>query len=255
MVFWTHLVHYRCHTLSVDPKNSHRHLKDGTCPLCAVVSVVHQCVLRYGSLPSLNFPLVVFGINDVYDYPSDLRNPRKQSPVALEGGVLPPAYHSFVLMSARLASLFILIVAAIFALSIPPQEASPSWISPECFQFMAVTTLIVGLGWAYSTPPFRLKERPVLDSLSNGYVVWLCWALGYTSTGLPLPILSTILPSGLPSDGLDENAHKGWLLAFCTSGVHALGAVADVGADAAAGQKTIATAFGERGASAFAVLL
>lgn len=100
--------------------------------------------------------------------------------------------------------------------------------------------LVVLFGWQYSAPPLRLKERPFLDSCSNGAIVWLVWALGYTSQGLSL--------CG-SSNGL--GARKGLLLAFCATGIHALGAAADIEADALAGQQTIATFAGVRGAAAF----
>jgi 4-hydroxybenzoate polyprenyltransferase and related prenyltransferases len=36
------------------------------------------------------YNVLMYGINDVYDYESDLRNPRKGG---AEGGLLPPALH------------------------------------------------------------------------------------------------------------------------------------------------------------------
>lgn len=65
--------------------------------------------------------------------------------------------------------------------------------------------------------------------------MWLCWAIGYVAAGKPLL-----------GSAASEGAGKGWLLAFCTSGVHALGAAADMEADIAAGQRTIATLLGKR---------
>lgn len=65
--------------------------------------------------------------------------------------------------------------------------------------------------------------------------MWLCWAIGYVAAGKPLF-----------GSAASEGAGKGWLLAFCTSGVHALGAAADMEADIAAGQRTIATLLGKR---------
>lgn len=175
---------------------------------------------------------VVFGVNDVYDYASDLRNPRKQGQ-SIEGGVLSPAHHRLVLSAARVATLLI------FLCSFLPRTPSlrDHWQGP------LLTILLLVLGWQYSSPPLRLKERPPLDSISNGVIVWLCWARGYADSGLPL-----FGPDAVHS------ATKGWLLAFCTAGVHALGAVADVEADAAAGQRTIATVLGKRSAAAFSTI-
>lgn len=177
-------------------------------------------------------PTVVFGVNDVYDYASDLRNPRKQGQ-SLEGGVLNPAHHRFVLSAARVATLLIFLCSFISRTS----SSRNHWQGP------LLTTLLLVLSWQYSSPPLRLKERPLLDSISNGVIVWLCWARGYSDSGLPL----------FGPDVIDS-ATKGWLLAFCTAGVHALGAAADVEADVAAGQRTIATAFGKRFAAAFSAV-
>lgn len=174
---------------------------------------------------------VVFGVNDVYDYASDLRNPRKQGQ-SVEGGVLDPAHHRLVLSAARAATLLIFLCSFLSRTS-----SRNHWQGP------LLTTLLLVLSWQYSSPPLRLKERPLLDSISNGAIVWICWARGYADSGLPLfgPVAV-------------NSATKGWLLAFCTAGVHALGAAADVAADAAADQHSIATVFGKRFAAAFSAV-
>lgn len=184
--------------------------------------------------------LVVFGVNDVYDYASDLQNPRKQGQ-SLEGGILNPSEHELVLSAARAASALIILSSFLGPESF---NSGTRAISLRGFQQPLITMLILILGWQYSAPPFRLKERPILDSLSNGTLVWLCWALGYTSSG-----------SALFGLGAEEGSNKGWLLALCTTGVHALGAAADVQADVAADQRTIATVFGERVAAGFSSAL
>ena len=74
-------------------------------------------------------------------------------------------------------------------------------------------------------------------------IVWLCWAIGYVSGGQDL-LNITSRPS----------ASKGWLLAFCTTGIHALGAAADIDADSMAGQRTIGTVLGSRFTSIFSSL-
>lgn len=78
----------------------------------------------------------------------------------------------------------------------------------------------------------------MFDSLSNGLVVFLAWFCGFSFSGLNL--------SDVPSKGL--------MLSLCTSGIHALGAVIDVDADVAAGQRTIATALGQRQTAIFSAL-
>jgi len=172
---------------------------------------------------ALSMPLcvVVFGVNDVYDYDSDRRNPRKKTE-GLEGGVLPPMFHQDVLRAAWLSSAFVL-------------GSSVATGRPQ--NILANATLIL-LGWQYSSPPLRLKEVPLVDSISNGAMVFLCWFAGFSSSGR----------------GFTEVPSKGYMMSLCTAGVHALGAVMDVEADRAAGQKTIAVVLGKRQASVFAAL-
>lgn len=103
------------------------------------------------------------------------------------------------------------------------------------FQGSLLTTLLLALSWCYSSPPVRLKERPILDSLSNGVIVWLCWAIGYVAAGKPL--------FGIAAS---ESTRKAWPITLCASGVHALAAAVDLEADNAAGMRTIATLLGKR---------
>ncbi|KAH8108869.1 prenyltransferase [Phellopilus nigrolimitatus] len=214
-------------------------------PILYTIGIIHSRVLPK-TLPDiilsgfqifcLSFPLciIVFGVNDVYDYTSDVHNPRKHEQ-SLEGGILSPIHHSLVLSAARVST-------ALISLSfIVPLFASP--LKRSSFynlQGPMCSSIILFLSWQYSSPPLRLKELPILDSISNGMIVWLAWALGYVASGSPL--------FGV---GANESANKGWLLAFCTAGVHALGAAADVEADIAAGQRTIATMLGKRLAAGF----
>jgi 4-hydroxybenzoate polyprenyltransferase len=164
--------------------------------------------------------VVVFGMNDVYDYESDLVNPRKLAS-NLEGDVLPPDQHSTVRMAACASTIFIICI---------------SLITFNLQSFLS-TALLVFLGWQYSAPPFRLKEIPVVDSLSNGAIVFLAWFIGYSSGRGKLRTLPD----------------KGIILSLCTAGIHALGAVVDVESDIAAGQMTIATFFGSRTAAIFGI--
>jgi len=177
-----------------------------------------QLVLALHYLQLLDL-LVVFGVNDVYDYESDRRNPRKIAN-SLEGGVLDPAHHSDVLNAAYFSTIFII---------------SSALVNHRRDNTLAAVLLVL-LGWQYSSPPLRLKEVPVLDSLSNGGIVFLAWFCGFSFSGLSI--------SEVPSSGI--------MLSLCTVGIHALGAVVDSEVDFAAGQTTIATALGKRAAAIFA---
>ena len=164
---------------------------------------------------------VVFGMNDVYDYSTDSCNPRKILN-KLEGGVLQPKYRSLVCISARLSTIFILGV---------------SLFTRRLHNTLAITCLLF-LSWQYSVPPLRLKEIPVIDSMSNGLIVFLTWFCGFSFSQLTL----------------DKVLQKGLVLSLCTSGIHALGAMVDASADIAAGQRTIATALGQRPAALFSCI-
>ncbi|TBU46752.1 hypothetical protein BD309DRAFT_988566 [Dichomitus squalens] len=174
-------------------------------------------------LLTLSFPLcsIVFGVNDVYDYESDLRNPRKIAS-SLEGGVLAPAFHADILRAATISSLLLLL---------------PSLFTRN-LQNVAATSLLVVFGWQYSAPPLRLKEVPAVDSISNGVMVFLSWFVGFSAAG----------------KGIAEAPRKGYMMSLCTAGVHALAAVADVEADRAARMQTLAVVLGARLAAVFAAL-
>ena len=188
-------------------------------PLCIGMHDYLNYYLRCFYLQLLLYLLVVFGVNDVYDYESDRRNPRKNAN-NLEGGVLDPAHHSDVLNAAYLSTIFV-----IFSALVNRRRDN-----------IIAATLLVLLGWQYSSPPLRLKEVPVFDSLSNGVIVFLGWYCGFSFSGSSI--------TNVPLSGI--------MLSLCTAGIHALGAVVDTESDFEAGQTTIATAFGKRGAAIFA---
>jgi 4-hydroxybenzoate polyprenyltransferase len=157
----------------------------------------------------------------VYDFATDSRNPRKIVN-GLQGGVLHLEYHSLIRNSAYISTIFI------FGVSL---------LTREPFNIISIICLIF-FGWQYSAPPLRLKEVPVIDSLSNGLIVYLAWFSGFSFSGL----------------GLRHAPSKGLTLSLCTSGIHALGAVMDADVDIAAGQRTIATALGQRSTVAFGAI-
>ena len=166
---------------------------------------------------------MVFGVNDVYDYATDIRNPRKVVD-GLEGSILHPSYHGLIISSAICATLAIV---------------GGSLMTTSIHNVLIISALLA-LSWGYSAPPLRFKELPGLDSLSNGIIVDLCYMAGYTAGGGRLNSRIFTL--------------KGHILGLCTAGVHALGAAVDVDADASVGQRTIATVFGVDSALGFAAL-
>lgn len=206
--------------------------------------------LLMGGGPSLDFwlgclfflvpyNLAMYGINDVFDYESDMRNPRKGG---VEGSVLDPALHRPTLLAAALSCLpFVLY----FLVSAP-------WTAKAMLIFSLFAVV------AYSAKGLRFKEIPVLDSVTSSL---------HFST--PAWFGVTLLAGGVGGDSAEAGAGSGvlgsgvsaagvlGLIAFFLWGMasQAFGAVQDIGPDREAGLKSIATALGARGTVAVAVAL
>ena len=170
---------------------------------------------------------VAFGVNDVYDYTSDSQNRRKISHWT-DGTALDQHHHKYVLLAAKASTALVMLITF------------PSWRnSSELFGcIVAVLTLL----WAYSSPPLRFKERPVLDSLSNGVICWLFWACGYI-----FDRKATYVSSLLASK-------HGWLVLLYGSALHSMAAMVDVDADTFAEYRTIATVYGEKFSALFSLI-
>lgn len=169
----------------------------------------------------LPYNLLMYGINDVFDYESDIRNPRKGG---VEGAVLPPDVH---------ATTIIVSVLALVPFLIP----LVAWGSVESSGVLALSLFIVV---AYSAKGIRLKEIPFVDSLTSAahFVMPAVFGLvlaGATLTPVTVLVLTAFLLWGMAS--------------------HAFGAVQDVVADRQAGVASIATVIGAKGTVRFAVTL
>ncbi|GAA3019888.1 prenyltransferase [Microbacterium dextranolyticum] len=156
------------------------------------------------------YNLAMYGINDVFDYESDLRNPRKGG---AHGAVLDQGLHRITLWAAALTCLPF--VVALVVLGSPL-----SWLVLAASLFFVVF---------YSAPPLRLKERPVADSITSSIHFFspAVYGLVLAGSAWTWPLVAIIV-------------------AFFLWGVasHAFGAVQDVAADRDAGIASIATAFG-----------
>lgn len=158
------------------------------------------------------YNLAMYGINDVFDYESDLRNPRKGG---VEGALLDPSIHRTTLWAAVITNVPFLV--ALVALG-----SAVSWV------VLAVSVFAV---IAYSAKGLRFKEKPVLDSITSSthFVSPAVYGLvlaGATLTPALLLILVSFFLWGMAS--------------------HAFGAVQDVIADREGGLASIATVFGAR---------
>lgn len=183
------------------------------------------------------YNLAMYGINDVFDYESDMRNPRKGG---VEGSVLDPALHRPTLLAAVFSCLpFVLY----FLVTAP-------WMAKAMLVFSLFAVV------AYSARGLRFKEIPVLDSVTSSLhfstpawfaVTLLAGGVGGDSAGAGTG--SGVLGSGVSAAGVVG------LIAFFLWGMasQAFGAVQDIGPDREAGLKSIATAFGARGTVAVAV--
>ncbi len=164
------------------------------------------------------YNLAMYGINDVFDYESDLRNPRKGS---IEGALLDPKYHRATLWASVLFCLPF--VAYLFVVG---RESQTPMLAGAMLAFTLFTVV------AYSAKGLRFKEKPVLDSLTSAshFVNPMLYAAILTGHFLDEPVLL-----------------QSWLAFVCWGAAsHAFGAVQDVRADREAGIGSIATAFGAR---------
>lgn len=167
----------------------------------------------------LTFPmnLIGCGLNDLYDVESDRRSPRRR---AIWGAVIRPDDRTIV-WEACIAMMPVVIFGGC---------VSRNWDN-----FVTTVSLVL-VAWLYSVPPTRLKERPPLDSLTNGVGYFLLpFAMGY-SLGADIRTIPT----------------RYYFLTLCVCGVHALASAVDYEADRAAGHRTIAVVAGRRVAAALA---
>jgi 4-hydroxybenzoate polyprenyltransferase len=159
------------------------------------------------------YNLLMYGINDVFDYESDLRNPRKGG---IEGALLEPRWHAITVQAAVWSC-----VPFVIFLTIIGNSLATGWLYLTLFMVIA-----------YSAKGLRFKEKPFLDSLTSSSHFF-----GPMIFGLALAEVNLLDPVILIS-----------IFAFLLwgSASHAFGAVQDVRADREAGIKSIATVIGAR---------
>ncbi|MFJ2617925.1 prenyltransferase [Glutamicibacter sp. NPDC087344] len=153
------------------------------------------------------YNLLMYGVNDVFDYESDLRNPRKGG---VEGALLDRNSHILVLRCSLLLTLPFALVLFV----------AGSAVSAVVFAVSLFAVL------AYSAPKLRFKERPGLDSVTSAVHFVSPAVYGWVLGGAELQATS-------------------WLVfaAFLLWGMasHALGAIQDIIPDREAGLGSIAT--------------
>ena len=159
------------------------------------------------------YNLLMYGVNDVFDYESDLRNPRKGG---IEGALLPKSVHRTVIWAAVLSC----VPFVAYLLFVGTLE-SGFWLALVLFTVVA-----------YSAKHLRFKEKPILDSITS-------------ASHFVGPML---IGASLAGANLLEPKLLFITLAFTLWGMasHAFGAVQDVKADREAQISSIATVIGAR---------
>jgi len=166
------------------------------------------------------YNLAMYGINDVFDYESDLRNPRKGG---VEGALLAPSIHRTTLWAAAITNVPFLVALAILG-------------TPLSWAVLAISVFAVV---AYSAKGLRFKEKPFLDSITS-------------STHFVSPAVYGLVLGGAaftPALWLILVAFFLWGMAS-----HAFGAVQDVIADREGGLASIATVIGARATTRLSVV-
>ena len=168
------------------------------------------------------YNFLMYGINDVFDYESDLRNPRKGG---IEGALLDPKYHAVTIWASVSFSAVFVVYLVLFGFL----EAN-LWLGFTLFAVLA-----------YSLPKLRFKERPFLDSFTSAvhFVGPMVYGLVLAGSSIADPKVIAVIA-----------AFMGWGMAS-----HAFGAVQDVRADREAGIKSVATQIGARNTVRFAFVL
>lgn len=164
------------------------------------------------------YNLTMYGVNDVFDYESDLKNPRKGG---AQGALLAPKYHRGTLISAAVASLpFLIYLVAVGS------------VISNLVLLVAMFAVL-----AYSFKGLRFKEIAFLDSLTSAshFTLPVVYGLSLAEAAVSINLMIIVVSLFL------------WSMAS-----HAFGAVQDVIADRDAGIASIATVIGARNTVWFA---
>lgn len=165
------------------------------------------------------YNLLMYGVNDVFDYESDMKNPRKGG---IEGAREQKVFHPTIIRSVILLNLPFVIYILVAG------TAASNVI------FITLLFFVI----AYSIARLRFKEIPLLDSITSSIHFVGPMIFGLVVTGFSteyLPYVSAFFLWGMAS--------------------HAFGAVQDILPDREGGLASIATKFGARSTMVLVVLL
>jgi 4-hydroxybenzoate polyprenyltransferase len=166
-------------------------------------------LIIFGAYFTFPANLLIYGVNDIFDYQTDLLNDKKQG------------YESFVRPADRKA-LWTAIALTNLPFLIPFVIAGAFWP----YSIIGILGFLF-FGIFYSAPPIRAKARPFFDSIFN--ILYLLPGLfGYLIYNSPAYVdISLLIAAGF------------WCMAM-----HAYSAVPDIQADRGANLRTIATLLG-----------
>jgi lycopene elongase/hydratase (dihydrobisanhydrobacterioruberin-forming) len=186
----------------------------------AAASSLNEALYLQSALFGLYFlfpaNLLVYGINDIFDYDTDKLNPKKDNYETL----VSPQRRSRLSLAIFLFNLPFLLILPFLG----PDAA----IAMTAFYFFSIF---------YSAPPIRAKTKPLLDSIFNVLYI-LPGIFAYTLLSGEFPSLMVILAAWL------------WAMAM-----HAFSAVPDIASDKEAGISTIATLLGKEGTTVLCAVL
>ena len=160
--------------------------------------------------------LLVYGINDIFDFETDRLNPKKAEYEML----VRPESHKLLAIWVIVLNLPFL-VAAFFI-------AYPAFVPLAAFLILSIF---------YSAPPVRAKAIPIVDSLFNILYVFPA-AFAYQMLTGNFPPAIVMISGGA------------W-----TAAMHAYSAIPDIDADRSAGLSTIATLLGKTGTLVFCFVM
>ena len=177
-----------------------------------------QCII--GTLYfTFFYNYLMYGVNDIFDYESDIKNPRKNS---IEGGLVDKSKHKFMFYLVVLFNLpFVLYLL----------------ITGNLASNVAIIAIIF-FAFSYSAKPFRFKEVPILDSINSSlhFVLPLVFGVLYAGgQNMPWPAVAAFFMWGAASQ--------------------ALGAIPDIKPDRAANIHSIATKLGAKFTNNYSLIL
>jgi 4-hydroxybenzoate polyprenyltransferase len=180
--------------------------------------LILTAILLFFSLPA---NLLIYGINDLFDYETDKHNDKKKSYETL---LEPKNRKQFLRLFFWIVTPFFLFL--VLALNMDYVSYS-GWIYSTNVGALLALVGFLFFGIFYSAPPIRAKIRPFLDALFNILYIFpgLLTYAAFTGEYPPLVIIL---------------AACSWVMAM-----HAFSAVPDIAADKLAGIKTIATICGK----------